>query len=333
MASPDTAADTAPQQRLGVRLRAGATRLAPLREYGIVVAFVLLFVVLSFSSSAFLTGDNLLNILDQNAPVGIIACAGTLVIIARGFDISTGAIFAASGVVAALVARDAGTGAGIAAGVAVSVACGCFNGLVITLGRINTFIATLATSIIIRGLATALADGEFITVSQSSFEVLGNGTLGPIDYSTLCWLAFALLCGGLLWKTTYGQDVYAVGGNPEAARLSGIRVNRVIASTFVLSGFAAGVAGAIGASRVSTGQADVGVGLELTAIAAIVIGGTSIQGGEGAIWRTVLGVLLLALIGNGFNLLNVDPVYQMTFQGAVILIAVGIDAWSRKRQN
>lgn len=320
------------QAAVAAGVRARANPLSALREYGIIVAFALLFVVLSLSSDAFLTTDNLLNILDQSAPVGIIACAGTLVIIARGFDISTGAMFAASGVVAALVARDVGTEAGFAAGIATALLCGCFNGLVVTLGRINTFIATLATGIIIRGLATALADGEFITVSSPSFEVLGNGTLGPIDYSTLCWIGFAAICGFLLWKTVYGQSVYAVGGNPEAARLSGIRVNWVIASTFILSGLASGIAGAIGASRVSTGQADVGVGLELTAIAAIVIGGTSIQGGEGAIWRTILGVLLLALIGNGFNLLDVDPLYQMTFQGVVILLAVGIDAWSRKRQ-
>jgi ribose transport system permease protein len=127
--------------------------------------------------------------------------------------------------------------------------------------------------------------------------------------------------------------VYAVGGNAEAARLSGIRVGLVRGVTFALSGLAAGLAGVVVASRVSTGQADTGAGLELAAIAAIVIGGTSILGGEGAIWRTVLGVVLITLIGNGFNLLNVDPTYQQIFQGVIILLAVGIDAWARRSRR
>jgi ribose transport system permease protein len=125
--------------------------------------------------------------------------------------------------------------------------------------------------------------------------------------------------------------VFAAGGNDDAARLSGVRVGLVRATTFALSGCAAGIAGLIVVSRSSTGQADVGAGLELSAIAAIVVGGTSILGGEGAIWRTLLGVLLLAMIGNGFNLLHIDPVYQQVVQGGIILTAVGVDAWTRRR--
>jgi ribose transport system permease protein len=149
----------------------------------------------------------------------------------------------------------------------------------------------------------------------------------PVIYLAI----FTFVVWFFLKFTRFGRRVYAVGGNPEAARLSGIRVNFVRASTFAISGAAAGLAGVIVTSRVATGQADSGgLNIALDAIAGIVIGGTSIAGGAGAIWRTVLGVLLLAMIGNGFNLLNVDSTYQRIFQGAIILFAVGIDAWSRR---
>jgi ribose transport system permease protein len=172
-------------------------------------------------------------------------------------------------------------------------------------------------------LISVLGNGHFTVLGRSDFET--------IKYSVWTLLAFTLLCGYLLSRTTYGRRVYASGGNPEAARLSGVRVNLVKASTFALSGTAAGIAGVIVASRVATGQADSGgLGIALDAVAGIVIGGTSILGGAGAIWRTVLGVLLLAMIGNGFNLLNVNSTYQRIFQGAIILFAVGVDAWSRR---
>ena len=138
------------------------------------------------------------------------------------------------------------------------------------------------------------------------------------------------MSGFLLTRTTFGRYVYAVGANPAAARLSGVRVSRVRMVTFALSGLSAGLAGIIVSSRISTGQADAGIGIEFSVIAAVVIGGTSIYGGEGAIWRTVLGVLFLAMIGNGFNLLNINPTYQQIIQGAVIVAAVGVDAWSRR---
>jgi ribose transport system permease protein len=136
--------------------------------------------------------------------------------------------------------------------------------------------------------------------------------------------------GFLLSRTAYGRRIYAVGGNKEAARLAGIRVGLVQASTFLISGLAAGLAGAILASRVATGQPDAAAGLEFTVLAGIVVGGTSIQGGEGAIWRTVVGVLFIALIDNGFTLLGIDPIYKQMVQGAIILAAVGADAWSRR---
>jgi ribose transport system permease protein len=205
------------------------------------------------------------------------------------------------------------------------------NGVVTTVGRINTFIATLATGIIISGVATLLTEGKLITVEDPAFATLGTEKLLGLKYSIWLLLAFTAACGFVLSRTTSGRAVYAAGGNPEAARLSGIRVNLVKGATFAISGLAAGVAGVLVASRVVTGQADAG-GLDLTfdALTAVVIGGTSILGGAGAVWRTVLGLMLLAMIANGFNLLGVDPMYQKVFTGAIILGAVGVDALARK---
>jgi ribose transport system permease protein len=306
--------------------------LSVMRDYGIVVVFVALFVVLSLSSPVFFSRVNLLNILDQWSATLIIAVAGTLVLIAGGFDLSVGSIYAFSGVIAALTVGHIGAWGAILLGVAAGLGCGVVNGILATWGRINPFIATLATSIMIGGFALVLTGGNLISVLDNGhFTVLGRSDFETIKYSVWTLLAFTLLCGYLLSRTTYGRRVYASGGNPEAARLSGVRVNLVKASTFALSGTAAGIAGVIVASRVATGQADSGgLGIALDAVAGIVIGGTSILGGAGAIWRTVLGVLLLAMIGNGFNLLNVNSTYQRIFQGAIILFAVGVDAWSRR---
>jgi ribose transport system permease protein len=304
--------------------------LSSLRDYGIVICFVALFVALSLSSEAFLTSSNLLNILDQQAAIGIMACAGTLVFIAGGFDLSVGAIYAVSGIVAAKLQPTVGTEAALALGALAGLALGIGNGLLTTVGRINPFIATLSSSIMIRGLAVAITVGIPVSVADPSFATLGRAELLGVKYSVIVWVVFALLCGLVLQHTVLGRQMYAVGGNAEAARLSGIRVGWVRSITYAVSGVAAGLAGVIAASKVATGNAQAGEGVELTVIAAIVVGGVSILGGEGAIWRAMIGVLLLALIGNGFNLLNVDPFYQMIVQGAIIALAVGIDAWTRR---
>jgi ribose transport system permease protein len=318
-----------------IRLRlpaASTSRLGALRDYGIVFSFVALFIVLSAASEPFLTTTNLLNIADQWSPVGIVAVAGTVVFIAGGFDISVGAIYALAGVIAAMLTPHIGPAGGILVGMLLGVFCGFVNGLVTTAGRINPFIATLASATIIGGIATLATGGKLIIVENPSFANLGSGELLGVKYSIWIFAGFALVCGFLLSRTTFGRAAYAAGGNQEAARLSGVRVNIVKAITFTLSGFAAGVAGVLVASRVSTGQADTGgFDLAFTAISAIVIGGTSIQGGAGAVWRTLLGIFLLAMIYNGFNLLGIDTRYQEIVTGAIILGAVGVDAWARRR--
>jgi ribose transport system permease protein len=317
---------------LGGRVSGAARgfRIASVRDYGIVLSFAALFITLSFASDVFLSKTNMLNMLDQTAPVGIMAAGGTLVFIAGGFDLSVGALFAITTVIAARSVGHVGPEWALLFGALSGLAFGAVNGFLVNVARINAFIATLGSAIMIRGLALVLTGGLLITVTEPSYSNFGRGEWLGLKYGIWAWLVFALVLGFVLSRTTLGRYIYASGGNPEAARLSGIRVNMVRTITFVISGFSASLAGVLVGSRVATGQADAGIGIEFTVIAGIVIGGVSIFGGEGAIWRSVLGVLLLTMIGNGFNLMNVQPIYAQIFQGAVILLAVGIDSWSRK---
>lgn len=306
-----------------------------LLDYGILIAFGTVFAFLSVRTDAFLTLRNQLNILDQAHQIGLIACAGTVVIIAGGFDLSTGAIFAMSGVVAAMIARDLGQVEAFAAaapylgwiaGIIVGALLGLANGVLVTVLRINTFVATLASGIVIRGLALIITQAEQVRVSDVAFQTLARNGIGDANNTIFIWIGFALILTFVLRRTQFGRYVFASGDNPEAARLSGINVSLVRTTTFVISGFAAGLAGVLQASKFLKAQNDAGQGLELIAIAAVVIGGTSITGGEGAVWRTVLGVLFLRLISNGFNLINVNTFYQDVFQGLIILFAVALDA-------
>lgn len=329
MAAPSTVESVAGERRGLLHVGLGA-----LRDYGVVVTFGLLFVILSIASPSFLTPRNLLNVLDQQSTIGIVACAMTLVIIGGGFDLSAGAIYTLAGIAAAMTTNAANPAFGFLAALVVGSVLGCINGAIISGFRINAFVATLASGLMIRGAAFAVTGGFLVTVSNKSFSLIGLGEIpaGPakIKVTILLFAAFAIACGFLLERTKFGRHVFAVGGNPEAALLSGIQVDWIRLTTFVISGFAAGLAGLINASRLRQGTTDSGSGIELDAIAAVIIGGTSIAGGEGAIWRTIVGVLLLALIGNGFNLLHVDIYYQDIAKGAIIVLAVAVDALSKR---
>jgi ribose transport system permease protein len=318
-----------PASKFHVARRGVGVGLTSLRDYGIVASFIVIFVYLTFKSDVFLTKVNLFNVLDGNSSDGIMAVGGTLVLIAGGFDLSVGAIFALSGVIAAMLASHMDPTYAILIGALSGLGVGIVNGFITTVGRINAIVGTLATSIIISGVALVLTDGLLINVTAPGFTSLGQGTILTLHYSVIVWGVFALVCGFLLWRTRFGRYIYASGGNAEAARLSGVRVNLIRGSTYAISGLSAGIAGVLVASRVSTGDASTGT-FPLAVIAGIVIGGTSILGGQGAVWRSVLGILLLAMIGNGFNLLGVNPIYQQILQGSIILAAVAVDAWARK---
>jgi ribose transport system permease protein len=218
-------------------------------------------------------------------------------------------------------------------GALVGLGCGIGNGLLITLGRVNAFMATLATSIIIYGFAQVVTSGNLVSVPDERFSTLGLGNAWGINYPIFVWFGFALVCGFLLSRTTFGRYAYAVGGNAEAARLSGVRVNVIRTATFAMSGLAAGIAGVMLFSEVSTAQWNANSGIEFDAITAIVLGGTSLFGGEGAIWRTVLGAFFLVMIGNGFDLLGTTPQWQYVIKGVILAGAVSLDAWARRSRG
>lgn len=297
-----------------------------LSRYGIVVVFVALFIALSTLSPVFLTSRNLINLLAQTAPLAIIACGAAFVIIAGGFDLSVGAIYAAAGLTAGIAAQTLDPLPSLLLGVLVGTVVGFINGVVIESFGVNSFIATLASGMIIRGVLSVITAGFMVNVTNPDFRFFGNHKVFEVPIPVYLFLLVAVIFAIVLAKTRLGSYIYASGGNAEAARVSGVRIERVRIITFTLSGFCAGLAGVVLASKISSAQASTGTGIELTVIAAIVVGGISVSGGEGSIWRAILGVLLVSMIGNGFNILNLDPFYQSIAQGVIILIAVAADS-------
>lgn len=300
------------------------------QRYAVAIALVIMIIVLSFASDAFLTVRNIANILNQNTPLAIMAAAMTFVIIGGGFDLSVGAIFGVASVVCASLALAVDPVIGLIVAPLVGLLLGTFNGVVVTQLRVHSFLATLATGLVFGGLAILISDGNLIPVRIEAFTWLGRQQYFGINVAVVVLLLFSVALAFVLGRTGLGRRVYAVGGNEQAAQLSGIRVDRVRIATFAISGLAAGLASAITVSRISMGQATAGQGMELQAIAAVILGGTSIYGGEGAVWRSVAGVMLLALINNGFNILNADPFYKDLATGVVILLAVGVSVAGKR---
>ena len=306
---------------------------ARLRGAGILVPFLILFAVLSLTSSSFATTTNLLDILDQQSATLIIAAAGTLVLVAGGIDLSVGATYSFAGVVSAYFALRTNPVLAILLGIGAGFLVGLANGLVTTRFRINSLITTLAMSFIVGGCASLVTKGNLLVLfNKPAFGKFARTEFLTIKTSIWLMIAAVLVIGWLLAATSAGRYMYAAGGNAEAARLAGVRVQGIRTLTFVLSGGAAGLAGVIDTSRVLSAQAGVGdTSLAFTVLAGIVVGGTSILGGEGAVWRTVVGVLFIALIGNGYILLGLDPLYEQITMGVILLAAVGLDALARRR--
>ena len=305
---------------------------ARVRGAGILIPFLILFTILSLTSDSFATKVNFLNILDQQSATLIIAAAGTLVLVAGGIDLSVGATYSFAGVTSAHFALQTNAVVAILLGVGAGLLVGLANGLLTTMLRINALITTLAMAFIVGGCASLITKGNLLVL----FDKPGFGKLARTEWlgmRTSIWLMIltVVVIGILLSATTAGRYMYAAGGNPVAARLAGVRVNRIRVLTFVISGGAAGLAGVIDTSRVLSAQASTGdTALAFTVLAGIVVGGTSILGGEGAVWRTVVGVLFIALIGNGYILLGLDPLYEQITMGAILLAAVGLDSLARR---
>jgi ribose transport system permease protein len=305
-----------------------------LRSFGVVWVTLLLFAGLALQTGNFLSAGNMRNVLDQQSTVLIVAAFATLVLIAGGFDVSLSAIYILSPLVALRVENTTGSiPLTLIAGVTTGLICGVINGLVVTMGRINSFIATLATSFVFFGVAYRVSDSSILRPHDRGIRAIASTQI--LGVTTATWIAIGcvVIAWLLLERSRLGRYVFAAGGNAEAARLAGVPVARVQATTFALAGLAAGLAGTLNAARTVTAQASDDFTLVFGVIAAIVVGGTSIAGGAGAVWRSVVGVVFIALLVNGFNLNGVDPIYQRIIQGVVILAAVAVDAWSRSRRT
>jgi ribose transport system permease protein len=288
-------------------------------------------VVLSLSSPAFLSVANLTNIGIQTSVVAILAFGMTFVIITAGIDLSVGSLAA----LAAVSAGWAGTVGGfppivaLIMGLFVGMAGGLVNGILVAFGKIPAFIATLAMLSIGRGLTLVISDGTPISTS-GPITFLGSRTGGWLPVPILVMIVMGIIASIILNKTLAGRTMYAIGGNQEAARLSGLAVRRNLLYVYVLAGLFAGVAGMVLAGRLSSAQPQAASGYELDAIAAVIIGGASLFGGVGTISGTLIGALVLAVIRNGLNLLNVNPFWQQVAIGVVIALAVLADSLRRR---
>jgi ribose/xylose/arabinose/galactoside ABC-type transport system permease subunit len=287
----------------------------------------------ALATDRFLSPLNLTNILVQSSIMAVIALGMTFVIIGGGFDLSVGSTVALSGCIAALVMVKAGLVLGIVAGVAAGVLVGLLNGVVIALLGVNAFITTLGTMVLVRGVVFLITAGAPVGDEglPSSFVAFGSERFLGIHY--LVWVPAVLLVllSWVMHNTPHGRRIYAVGGGRDAAYLSGIPVQRVIASTYVWCGTLAGIAGVMLAARLQSGQPTAGEFYELTAIAAVVLGGAALHGGEGTLYKSVIGVFIMVVLGNSLNLLNVDSYWQRVAVGAVIIAAAAADRlrWRR----
>jgi ribose transport system permease protein len=281
--------------------------------------------ILFIATPYFFTSSNLLAIALAASITALLAIGETFVIILGEIDLSVGAMLGFTSVITALVLPDAGLVWGLLAGLGAGAGAGLINGLLVTKVNMPSFIATLASLSILSGLTLYLTKGNPVGVSSDAFRLIGTGSIVGVPVPIWILLVCAVVFGILLARSRFGRQVYATGDNFEAAHLSGMPVDRVKVAAFVISGVLAGIAGFILAARLGTAQPSAGKGLELTAIAAVIIGGTSLLGGRGAVIGTVIGALLLGTIDNGLNLLNVSPFLQDVVKGAVILFAVFID--------
>lgn len=302
------------------------------RSGAMLAVFAALFALSSLLVPGFLSWVNLNGLALSVATVGIIACTMLFCLAAGDFDLSVGSITAFSGVLCATVIGATGSvAAGIAAALAAGAAAGFVNGLVIARLGVNALITTLATMQVVRGLSYIVSDGKAVGVAAEPFFALGAGTPGGIPAPVWIMAACFLFFGVLLHRTAFGRYALAIGGNREAAWLAGIRVARVKTAIFAMQGIVAAFAGVILASRMTSGQPGAAQGLELQVISACVLGGVSLTGGVGTIGGVIVGVLIMGTVQNAMNLLNIPPFYQYVASGAILLAAVILDRWKRRR--
>ena len=303
-----------------------------LREYGVVIGFLALCVMITIATPAFASHKNILNLLRQSSIIGIISAGMTFVIISGNFDISVGAVAALSG---AVIMKLATSGVNLFLAMILALAVcgviGSINGFVVAKIGIPSLITTMAMVSIVKGSMLMLTGGYPITETFVVLDAIGNGYLMGIPVPVVIFALTVLGAWVVLSKTRFGRYVYSVGGNADASKLNGINVDAYKIKVFIINAVLAGLAGIVLVGRMGTASPAAGDGYDMDAIASVVIGGTSVAGGSGSALKTVIGVLMMSVINNSFNLLGVDMYFQYIFKGLIILIAVGFDSYSKKR--
>ena len=305
-------------------------------ELTTVIALIILMAVITIINSNFLTANNLLNLLLQVTSNALIAFGMTFVILTGGIDLSVGSILALS---SALTAGLLGSGMPVTLAILISLILGCIlgmmNGLLISYGKLAPFIVTLATMTIFRGATLVYTNGNPITKGLSDtflFQFLGQGYIVGIPFPVIIMFIVFIILYVLLHKTVFGKSVYAIGGNEKAAYISGVKLNKVKIIIYSISGIMASISGLIITSRLSSAQPTAGASYEMDAIAAVILGGTSLSGGKGRILGTLIGALIIGVLNNGLNIIGVSAFWQQVVKGVVILIAVLIDRFKVVKQ-
>nr|WP_184044380.1 ribose ABC transporter permease [Roseospira visakhapatnamensis] len=296
------------------------------------IGLIVLMAVVAAYSPNFLTVDNLLNILRQTSINAIIAMGMTFVILTAGIDLSVGSVLAFTGAVcASLVAADASLWVALPATLMLGAALGAANGVVVAIGGVQPFIATLVSMTVLRGATLVFTDGRPITTLSDPFWAIGGAYIQGIPVPVVIAAVAFGICWFVLGQMRFGRYVYAIGGNEQVTRLAGINVTAVKIAVFAVSGLMAALAGIILTARLESAQPTAGMAYELDAIAAVVLGGTSLMGGRGLIFGTLVGALIIGVLNNALNLMDVSSYYQMIAKGAVILLAVLVDSRGKSR--
>jgi ribose/xylose/arabinose/galactoside ABC-type transport system permease subunit len=306
-----------------------------LQKYVIVGVLILLLIVLSLLSREFRTYNNITNVLRQTSAIIIAGCAVTLLMISGNFDLSIGAIMAISGVMSAIfTAEGIPLPISILLSVVLGLGIGLINGFLVIALKVPSIIATLGTMYTVRGFAWVITEGASIHLGLGpNFTVLGRGFVGPLPTSIFITIIVFALFYFIQKKTLLGKYAYAIGGNKRTAILSGINIKRVSITLYTMVGTLAGFSGCLMASRLGVGNANIGVGFEFDVIVAVVLGGTSLDGGEGSVFGMVVGALIVGFIGNGLNLMGVHSFYQDVVKGIVLVSAVVMDRFLRSQLN
>lgn len=305
--------------------RASVDRLRKQSLAGLLIVYALLVIALSLLSPYFFSVNNFLNILVAVSIIGIIAVAMTVVIVSGGIDLSVGSVVALTGTAVAQLSHKMPTPAAALVALLLGTLIGALNGVAVTRIGINPLIATLGTLSIARGLAFVFSGGLTQTIDDERFGFLGQGFVLGIPFPVIVMLLLFLLVAWVMRSTVFGRSLYAVGGNAQASRLAGLPVRQLQMTVYILSGFSAALGGIFLSSQLGAGAPQAASGIELSVIAAVILGGTSLSGGKGTIGGTLVGVLILGTLNNGLTLLNVSSYYQEVARGAVLLIAVGLD--------